>query len=266
MAAAASTASVTAAAAVAATAAAATSADEDTAGTAPAAAAATAAAAAAAQSSAGAAAAAAASSSATADPLSLDTIFDKRTHDALSDDARSRVLLACDGVRIAARRYAAATLRLCIALEHATQVALHELHPNGSVFQRSKVVASLRRWCVLLDPVHKYETIMSNSQRLRTLLATEQDRNWWDTHAYLVKALAPLFLLSSYMDYIVAAERCKYDYFEVLLHESPPLSASELKTRLIGKFGDRLQDSEHSKRGQSLTRTYTHARIAQARY
>jgi len=240
-----------------------TSTDEDTARTAPAAAAA---AAAAAQSSAGAAAAAAASSSAEADPLSLCDIFDQCIHDALSNGARIRVLLACNEVRVAARRSAAATLRLYIALEHATQVALHELHPNGSVSQRSKVVASLREWCVVMYPVHKYETVVSNSQRLRTLLATEQDRNWWDTHAYLVKALAPLFLLSSYMDYIVAAERCKYDYFEVLLHESPPLSASELKTRLIGKFGDRLQDSEHSKRGQSLTRTYTHARIAQARY
>ena len=113
-------------------------------------------------------------------------VLDQRAHDALSPATQHSLQQACEQVRQAARGPAAATLRLCIALEHAAQEILAArgfLSDNPLTdSHRRLVVANLGHWVRALQP-DLPASITVTWTRLHHVLASANDRAFWHRHA-----------------------------------------------------------------------------------
>ena len=186
-------------------------------------------------------------------------VLDQRAHDALSPATQHSLQQACEQVRQAARGPAAATLRLCIALEHAAQEILAARGDDDT--KRSPLVSKLLAWSesgtldadidLARNTVQKYWT------GVHLLLATAEDRTFWSNQAHRVGTFGLLLLLPPYLPRLAAAvakgeEASIYSFFHThVLSERQ--TVQELADKLKQRFGG--EQSEHSKRGQARPRT-----------
>ena len=113
-------------------------------------------------------------------------MFDQQTHSALSDVVRANVLRAFEDVRTAVSGSAAATLRLCIALEHAAQTIMQALGVDP-VTRRDAFVTKLSAWARSFEGVAV--SINETWGKLHPLLVTHEDRAFWQQHAHRVRSI-----------------------------------------------------------------------------